>query len=120
MYVETSLDNHGNNVFVSVERTDIIEITNKTFYYNRFSNLTDNSLKSMGGFGIQLLLEDNAWSTQYTISKNSQYSDSSNEWTFLYLDFTIETFVIKLILDKIDTSLADMCFSDITITHSVY
>ena len=47
----------------SWERTDIIQITNITFYYNRFSTLTNDSLKSMGRFRIQWLLEDNKWST---------------------------------------------------------
>ena len=37
MYIETSSNNHGSNVFFSWERTDIIQITNITFYYNRFS-----------------------------------------------------------------------------------
>ena len=65
MYIETSSNNHGHErVFVSWERTDIIQITNITFYYNRFSNLTNDSLKSMGRFRIQLLLEDNTWSTR--------------------------------------------------------
>ena len=33
MYIETCGDNHGHNrVFVSWERTDIIQITNITFY----------------------------------------------------------------------------------------
>ena len=36
IYIETSADNYGNNVFCSFERTDIIQITNITFYYNRF------------------------------------------------------------------------------------
>ena len=36
MYIETSSGNHGNNVFCSFERTDIIQFTNITFYYNRF------------------------------------------------------------------------------------
>ena len=36
-YIETSSDNHGNNVYVSFERTDIIQISNIPFYYNRFS-----------------------------------------------------------------------------------
>ena len=37
MYIETSSNNHGHEkVFVSWERTDIIQITNITFYYNRF------------------------------------------------------------------------------------
>ena len=120
MYIETSSNNKGNNAFVSIERTDIIQVTNITFYYNRFSILTNNSLKSMGRFRIQLLLEDNTWHTQHTIAKNTQYSSSSTEWTFLNLDFTFENYGIKLIYDQIDTAHADMCFSNITITHSVY
>ena len=120
MYIETSSNNHGLNVFVSWERTDIIQISNITFYYNRFSILTNDSKKSMGRFRIQLLLEDNTWSTQYTIAKNSQYNNTSTEWKLLNLDFTVENFGIRLVYDQIDTPHADMCFSKITITHSVY
>ena len=121
MYIETSSNNSGNDhVFVSWERVDIIQITNITFYYNRFSILTNDSKKSMGRFRIQLLLEDNTWSTQYTIAKNTQYSDNSTDWMLLNLNFTVENYVIKLIYDQIDTPHADMCFSNITITHSVY
>ena len=75
MYVETSSNNYGNNVYVSFERTDIIQITNISFYYNRHSSSNQN-LKAMGRFRIQLFLENNTWSTQYTINKNSQYSDN--------------------------------------------
>ena len=71
-------------------------------------------------FRLQLLLEDNTWSTQYTIPENSQYSNSSTDWTFLNLDFTVENYGIKLIYDKIATAYGDMCFSKITIPHSVY
>ena len=120
MYIETSSNNHGPNVFVSWERTDIIQISNITFYYNRFSILTNDNLKNMGRFRIQLLLEDDTWSTQYTIDKNTQYSDSESEWKLLNLDFTVENYGIKLILDQIDTAHSDMCFSNITITLSVY
>ena len=120
MYIETSSNNHGSNVLVSWEKTDIIQISNITFYYNRFSILTNDNLKNMGRFRIQLLLDDNTWSTQYTIDKNTQYSDSESEWKLLNLDFTIENYGIKLILDQIDTAHSDMCFSNITITHSVY
>ena len=120
MYIETSSNNHGNNVFVSWERTDIIQITNITFYYNRFSILTNDSKKSMGRFRIELLLEDNTWSTRYNIPKNDRYSDSSTQWTLVNLNFTVENYGIKLIYDQIDTPQADMCFSNITITHSVY
>ena len=120
MYIETSSNNHGSNVFVSWERIDIIQISNITFYYNRLSFLTNDNLKNMGRFRIQLLLEDNTWSTQYTIHKNTQYSDSESEWKIINLDFTVENYGIKLILDQIDTTHSDMCFSNTTITHSVY
>ena len=120
MYIETSSNNHGNNVFVSWERTDIIQISNITFYYNRFSILTNNSKKSMGRFTIQLLLEDNTWSTRYNIPKNDRYSDLSTQWTLVNLNFTVENYGIRLVYDQIDTPHADMCFSNITITHSVY
>ena len=120
MYVETSSNNHGSNVFVSWERTDIIQISNITFYFNRFSILTNDNLKNMGRFRLQLLLEDDIWSTQYTIDKNTQNSDSESDWKLLNLDFTVENYGIKLILDQIDTAHSDSCFSNITITHSVY
>ena len=74
----------------------------------------------MGRFRIQLLLENNIWTTQYTINKNNRYSNTSTEWTILNLDFTIENYGIKLIYDQIDTAHADMSFSNISITHSVY
>ena len=121
MYIETSSNNHGHErVFVSWERTDIIQISNITFYYNRFSILTNDSKKSMGRFRIQLLLEDNTWSTRYNIPKNDRYSDSSTDWSKLSLNFTVENYGIRLIYDEIDTAHADMCFSNITITHSIY
>ena len=119
MYIETTSNNHGNNVFVSFERRDIIQITNITFYYNRFS-ISDVNLRAMGRLRIQLLLENNTWTTQYTINKNDRYSNNSTDWTLLNLDFTIENYGIKLIYDEIDSPHADMCFSNITITHSVY
>ena len=74
----------------------------------------------MGRFRIQLLLEDNTWSTVYTIAKNSQNSDNSTDWTLLNLDITQKIYGIRLFYDEIDTVRADMCFSNITITHSVY
>ena len=120
MYIETSSGNHGNNVFVSFERTDVIQTTNISFHYNRFSILTNDNLKAIGRFRFPLLLEDNTWSTKYTITKNTNYSDSSTEWSLLNLDFTEEIYGIKIIYDQIDKPHADMCFSIITITHSVY
>ena len=121
LYIETSSNNHGHErVFVSWERTDIIQISIITFYYNRFSILFNDSKKSMGRFKIQLLLEDNTWSTRYIIPKNDRYSNSSTQWTKLSLNFTVENYGIRLVYDQIDTPHADMCFSNITITHSVY
>ena len=73
----------------------------------------------MGRFRIQFLFEDNTWNTRYIIPKNDRYSKSSTDWTFLKLKFTIEIYGFKLTYDQIDTAHADMCFSNITITHSV-
>ena len=120
IYKETLSRNNGKNVFVSFERTDIIQITNISFSYTRFSILTNDSLKSMGRFRIQLSLEENTWSTRYNIPKNDRYSDTSTNWTLANLNFTVENNGTKLIFDQIDTAHADICFSNITITHSVY
>ena len=97
MYIETSSNNHGSNVFVSLERTDIIQITNIAFYYNRFSILTSDSLKSMGTFRVQLLLEDITWTTRYNITKHDRYSDTSTDWTLVNLNIIVENYGIKLI-----------------------
>ena len=120
MYIETSSNNHGENVSWSWERTDSIQISNKTFYYNRFSTTNVDKLKKMGRFRLQFLLDDNTWSTQYTFPKNTQNSDTSTDWSLINLDFTVENYCNKLIYDQIDTAHADICFSNITITHSVY
>ena len=84
MYIETSSNNNGDNVFCSFERTDIIQICYITFYHNRFSA---GSTKPMGRFRIQLLSDDNTWSTRYNIPKNDRYSDSSTDWTLVHLKF---------------------------------
>ena len=120
MYIETSSNNRGNHTYVIWERIDIIQITNVTFYYNRYSILTDDTIKSMGRLRIEVKLDDDTWSTQYTIAENTQYSNSSTEWSLLNLDITVENYGIRFNYDRIDTPHADMCFSNITITHSVY
>ena len=103
MYIETSSNNHGHErVFVSWERTDIIQIINFTFYYKRFSILINDSKKSMGRYKIQLLLEDNTWSTRYNIPKNDRYCNSSTQWILVNLNFTVKNNGIKLIYDQID------------------
>ena len=74
----------------------------------------------MGRFRVQLLVRDNTWSTQYTLTKNSQYSNTSTEKSLLNLDLLVQKLGIRLTYDQIDTAHADMCFSNTTITHSVY
>ena len=74
----------------------------------------------MGRLRIQLLFEDNTWSSENTVPKNSQYSDISTVWTLLNLVFTVQIYGIQLIYDQKDTAHADMCFSNITFTHSVF
>ena len=75
--------------------TDVIQISKITFCFNRCSILINDSLKSMGCFTIQLMLEDNTWSTRYNIAKDDRYSDSSTQWTKLSLNFTVENYGIK-------------------------
>ena len=74
----------------------------------------------MGRFRIDLLLDNDTWENKYTIEQNSQFSDSSTEWSLLNLDFSEENYGLRLIYDRIDTAHADMSFSDITITYSVF
>ena len=100
MYVETSSNNFGENVFCSWERTDIIQISNITFYYNRFS--IEGDLIAMGRFRIQVLTKDNVWLTKFNINKNEQFSDTSTDWIILNLNNTDEnyelySYTIKLI-----------------------
>ena len=119
MYIETIGNNNGDYTYVRLIRTDIIQISNISFYYNRFSS-SDERLRAMGRFRIDLLLDNNTWTNKYTIEKNTQYSDTSTEWKLLSLDFTEENYGIRLIYDRISTAHADMSFSDIIIIHSVY
>ena len=101
MYSEASSNNHGDDVFVSCKRSDIIQFSNITFYYNRFS---ERNSKAIGRFRIQLLLEDNTWSTRYNILKNDRYNISSTDWTLVNLNFTEAKYGIKIFYDQIDTA----------------
>ena len=74
----------------------------------------------MGRFRIQLLTRDNVWITKINIPKNDQFSDASTDWTILSLNITDENYGVKFIYDQIDSAHGDMCFSNITITHSPY
>ena len=118
MYIESS-GNNNSEAYVRLIRTDIIQITNISFYYNRISS-SDPDLKWMGRLSISILLDDNTWTNKYVIQENTQYSNTASEWTFLSLDITEENYGIRIIYDRIRSPHADMCFSDITITYSVY
>ena len=121
MFIEMSSKIHGHErVFVSRDRTDIIQITNISFYFFRFSNLTNDLLKSMGRFRIHMLLSNNIWGIRHNIPKNDRYSDASTNWTLLSLNFTVEKCGINLFYDQIDTAHANMCSGNITFTHSIY
>ena len=96
MYIETISINHGNGVFVSFERSENFRIGNISFYCNRYLVLTNNSLKAMGRFGIQLLIANNTWSTRYKVPKNDRFINSSTQWTKISLNYTVENNGIKL------------------------
>ena len=69
---------------------------------------------------IQLIIQDNTWSTRYNIPKNDRCSETSKDWTLVSLIFIVENYGMKLFYDEIDTPHADMCFSNNPITLSVY
>ena len=118
MYIETSSNNFGEKVFCSWERIDIVQISNITFYYNRFSIQGD--LKAMGRFRIQILSKDNVRLTKFNIPKKTQFSNLSTDWIILNLNITEENYGVKFICDQIDSAHADMCFSNLTLTRSPY
>ena len=99
MYVETSANNHGpNHVIVSWETTDIIHTSNIKNFYKRFSTF-DPNLRGMGRLRIQLLLEDNSWSTIYNIPKNSHFSNGIYLiWISLNKIMALNSFMIKYLL----------------------
>ena len=118
--LETSRSNSViEHIFVCFEQRDFLQLSFFILYYNRYSTLSDVSLNSTGRFRIQIILEDNIWSTRYNIPRNDRYSNSSTDWTFVSLIF-VEIYGIKFIYDQIDTPHADMCFTNITKTHAVY
>ena len=107
-------------MFFAVSNENILyKLLIKLLIFNK-SSISDVIFRAMGSFKIQLLLSNITWSTLYNIPKNDQYSDSSTDWTFVSLSFFVETFAIKLFYDQIDRVHADMCFSSITRTHSLY
>ena len=72
--------------------------------------------KSMGRLKIQFLIPKGQWYSKFLNEKKT----TSTEWTLSNIDFTESNYVIKLVIDEVDTTLADMCFSNIMITHSIF
>ena len=118
MFNETSSNVFGPDVYCSFEGTDIIQISNMTFFYKRYSSGSVH--KAIERFKTQLLSSDDTWSAQDIIPKNAHSSDSSTQWTLVSLSFNVENYSIKLIYDQVDTAHAGMCFSVFTIKQSVY
>ena len=50
----------------------------------------------------------------------TQLSVLSTDWVLLNLDITDDNYGIKLFYDQIESAHADMCFSNIMITHSIF
>ena len=73
----------------------------------------------MRRFRIQLLLNDNTWSTLYDIPKNDRSGNSSKQWTMVNLNFILKKNGKKLICHQLETQHADLRCSNIMITHSV-
>ena len=76
-------------------------------------------MKAIVRFRMHILLEDNTWSARYNIARNDRYSDTSTDWTLGSLNFTEENYGIRIYYDQLDSAHADMCLSNISITHSV-
>ena len=122
MYIETSeniYDSSSDDVFVSFERTDIVHISNITFYHNRFSTSILEK-RGMGKLEIHLL-RIGVWQTEFTIEKDKNFSAFSRDWSLLNKNrISQPNYGIKLIFSGINSAPADMCFSDINITHTIF
>ena len=70
-------------------------------------------------FKNQILLKDITSSTRYITPENDRYSITPTQWHLLNSNFREKNCGTKLLYDQIDTTHADMCFSNITIPHSV-
>ena len=74
----------------------------------------------MGKLEIQLL-QNGVWETEYTMDKNTNFSALSTDWTILNMNIISQpNYGIKLVYSGINSPHADMCFSDINITHSIF
>ena len=54
------------------------------------------------------------------LKKNTDFTTLSTDWILLNLDINQDNYGIKLFYDQIESAHADLCFSNIMITHSIY
>ena len=101
--LKSSGSNSGEGVFCSWERTDLHNISNVTFYYNRFST-SNESLRNRGRFRIEIL-KNNNWETIFTTAQNEGFTESATEWELINLDNTEKNYGIKMIIDEITSVL---------------
>ena len=74
----------------------------------------------MGRLDIQLL-RNGFWQTEFTIEKDTNFSTLSTDWTLLNMNILSQpNYGIKLVYSGINNAHADMCFSDINITHTIF
>ena len=74
----------------------------------------------MGKLDIQLL-RNGSWESYYVIEKNTDFSIDATTWTLLNLDITSQpNYGIKILYSGINSAHADMGFSNISITHSIF
>ena len=122
MYIETSginYDSFSHDAFVSFERTDIIHISNITFYHKRFSTSIPEK-RGMDILEIQLF-RNGVWQTEFTIEKDTNFTALSTDCSLLNMNkISQPNYGIKLIYYGINTAHADMCFSDNNKTHKIF
>ena len=74
----------------------------------------------MGRLHIQIL-RNGSWQTEFTVEKDTNFSTLSTDWTLLNMNILSQpNYGIKLVYSGINNAHADMCFSDINITHTIF
>ena len=73
--------------------------------------------KAARRFRIHILLLNGQSFSKFTVTEKTNYSDNSIDWSFINIDFTESTYGIRLVYDQIDTSSADIRFSNFTLAH---
>ena len=105
MDIETGDNCSDQFVFNSLERTDIIQISNNTFYCYR---LSAGKSKSIGRIRNQLILLNSQLHSRSMTDKSTKHGSTSTEGSLLTLAFTEKNNGVILVYDQIDTASADM------------